>query len=98
MGQKVNPHLLRVGPVFNWESRWFNEKGYKDMVLEDYSLRKILDEKLKMAGIAKVEIERSINSIKIIVFVSRPGIVIGRGGSGIDELKKFIQKQIALGK
>lgn len=90
MGQKVNPHLIRLGTVYNWDSRWFDEKRYKDTVLEDYHLRKNLMERLKIAGIAKTEIERSINSLRIIVYVSRPGIVIGRAGTGLEDLKKFI--------
>ena len=90
MGQKVNPHVIRLGVVYNWSSRWFDERQYKEIVLEDYHLRKNLMERLKMAGIAKVEIERSINSLKIILHVSRPGIVIGRGGTGLEDLKKFI--------
>jgi small subunit ribosomal protein S3 len=90
MGQKVNPHILRIGTVYGWESRWFDEKQYKNIVLEDYHLRKRLMERLKIAGIAKVEIERSINSLRVILYVSRPGIVIGRGGTGLEELKKFI--------
>jgi small subunit ribosomal protein S3 len=90
MGQKVNPHVIRLGQVFTWSSRWFDEKDYKTSVLEDYLLRKSLLEKLKGAGVSQVEIERSINSLKVIIHVSRPGIVIGRGGSGLDELKKSI--------
>jgi small subunit ribosomal protein S3 len=90
MGQKVNPHVIRLGTVFTWSSRWFDERRYKDIVIEDYELRKQLMAKLKMAGVAKVEFERSINSLKIIIHVSRPGIVIGRGGSGLEELKKSI--------
>jgi len=92
MGQKVNPHVIRLGTVFSWSSRWFDEKKYKETLLQDYTLRKMLMNKLKAAGIAKVEIERSINSLKIIIFVSRPGIVIGRGGSGLEDLKKTITK------
>jgi small subunit ribosomal protein S3 len=91
MGKKVNPIALRIGPIYNWQSRWFSTKrNYKDVVLEDYKLRSALMEKLRTAGIARVEIERSINSIKILVFVSRPGMVIGRAGSGLEELKKYI--------
>lgn len=90
MGQKVNPIIFRLGPVYNWTSRWFDNKKYKDTLLQDYALRKALLEKLKFAGIAKVEIERSINSIKLILHVSRPGMVIGRAGTGLEELKKFI--------
>lgn len=95
MGQKVNPHALRLGPLYNWESRWFAAKNYKETLLEDYTLRKALLEKLKFAGIARVEIERSINSVKIIVYVSRPGMVIGRAGTGLEDLKKFIVAKFA---
>lgn len=92
MGQKVNPHLIRLQTVHNWDSRWFSEKNYKDTVLEDYALRTMLMERLKAAGVSRVEIERSINNVRIMVFVSRPGIVIGRGGSGIEELKKQLSR------
>ena len=64
MGQKVNPHVIRLGVVFNWSSRWFDERTYKDVVLEDYGLRTMLMQRLKSAGVASVEIERSINSLK----------------------------------
>jgi small subunit ribosomal protein S3 len=90
MGQKVNPHVIRLGTIYGWTSRWFDEKNYKNTVIEDYELRKQLMGKLKMAGVARVDIERSINSLKIILYVSRPGIVIGRGGTGLDDLKKQI--------
>ncbi len=92
MGQKVNPHVVRLGNVFSWGSRWFDEKNYKETLFQDYNIRNMLMAKLKPAGIAKVEIERSINNLKIIIFVSRPGIVIGRGGSGLEDLKKVIVK------
>lgn len=94
MGQKVNPRILRLGPVFNWSSRWFDDKGYKETLLEDYKIRKLLQDKLRNAGISDIHIERSINSIKIIIFVSRPGMVIGRGGTGLEELKGFLQEFI----
>jgi small subunit ribosomal protein S3 len=90
MGQKVNPHLIRLSTVQGWDSRWFNEKQYKETVIEDYFLRKLLMERLRMAGVSKIEIERSINSVKVIAYVSRPGIVIGRGGTGLEDLKKYI--------
>ncbi|MBA3723632.1 MAG: 30S ribosomal protein S3 [Candidatus Levybacteria bacterium] len=90
MGQKVNPHVIRLGAVHTWSSRWFDERKYGAVVLEDYGLRKMLMNKLRSAGVASVEIERSINSLKVIIHVSRPGIVIGRGGSGLEELKKTI--------
>ena len=90
MGHKVNPKLFRLGPVYNWDSRWFDDKNYADTLLEDYTLRKAITERLKMAGVSSVEIERSINSLKITAYVSKPGIVIGRGGAGLEELKKFL--------
>lgn len=90
MGQKVNPHVIRLGITQNWSSRWFDERNYKETVLADYTLRKQLMEKLKVAGIARVDIERSINSLRVVLYVSRPGIVIGRGGTGLEDLKKQI--------
>ncbi len=97
MGQKVNAHVIRLGTVHTWHSRWFDERSYKDIVLEDYGLRKMLMLKLRPAGVAKVEIERSINNLKVIIHVSRPGIVIGRGGVGLEELKKAINAFFAKG-
>lgn len=91
MGQKVNPKSFRLGPIYTWESRWFaNRKRYSEAVLQDVLLRRALFEKLKVAGLSRVEIERSINSLKLTLYVARPGIVIGRGGTGMEELKKFI--------
>ncbi|MFH1186804.1 MAG: 30S ribosomal protein S3 [Candidatus Levyibacteriota bacterium] len=98
MGQKVNPILLRLGPIYNWSSRWYEDRQYKETLLEDYKLRKTLMEKLKNAGIASVEIERSINSIKIIAYVSRPGMVIGRAGSGLEDLKELLYKILKIKK
>lgn len=95
MGQKVNPKGFRLGPVYTWDSRWFaNNKEYKNFVVEDVKIRRTLLKKLQNAGIVKVEIERSINKINIIVHVVRPGMVIGRGGQGMEDLKKFIQEKI----
>lgn len=93
MGQKVNPIGFRTGPIYDWKSRWFDtKKNYKNVLLEDYKLRSTLMDKLKAAGVASVEIDRSINSIKITAFVSRPGMVIGRAGTGLEDLKKFLVK------
>ena len=86
---------MRIGTTTTWNSRWFDEKRYKDIVLEDYALRKALLARLKNAGIARVELERSINNLRVIIYVSRPGIVIGRGGSGLEDLKKYITKFFA---
>jgi small subunit ribosomal protein S3 len=90
MGHKVNPKLFRLGPIFNWDSRWFDDKDYAVTLLQDYNLRKSISERLKGAGVSTIEIERSINSIKITAYVSKPGMVIGRGGAGLEDLKKFL--------
>lgn len=91
MGKKVNPINFRLGGIFTWSSRWFAPgKKYYETLLEDVNLRKILLKKLKTAGVARVEIERSINKIEVIIYVARPGVVIGRGGAGLEDLKKYI--------
>ncbi len=95
MGQKVNPKGFRMLTVFPWTSRWFaNSRDYKTLLLEDVTLRKALQKRLKSAGLAQVEIERSINKMRIILHVAKPGIVIGRGGSGLEETKKFIEAHL----
>lgn len=97
MGQKINPHGFRLGPLFTWGSRWFaDDKRYAGFLIQDVMLRDILGKKLKVAGLAQTEIERSINKVKIILHVSRPGMVIGRGGSGLEEIKKFIEQTIVM--
>lgn len=91
MGQKVNPIGFRTGNFLPWKSRWFSEDAnYKKYLLEDIKIRKVLMEHLKNAGITRVEIERLPKSIVIVLTVSRPGVVIGRGGLGLEDLKKFI--------
>lgn len=91
MGQKIHPTGFRVGSHLPWKSRWFAEDdSYKDLLYEDIKIRDALKEKLKLAGITKVEIERLPKNIVITLTVARPGIVIGRGGSGLEDLKKFI--------
>ncbi|MDO8451825.1 MAG: 30S ribosomal protein S3 [bacterium] len=93
MGQKIHPRGFRLGQVFTWNSHWFaGSKEYRVLLYEDIKLREMLFQRLKIAGLASVEIERSINKIKIVLNVSRPGIVIGRGGSGLEQLKKFIEE------
>lgn len=95
MGQKVNPKGFRLGPLYTWSSRWYAEgKRYKKLLLEDIKLRELLFNKLKLAGITEVQIDRSINIVKITLHVARPGVVIGRGGSGLEQLKKIIVKQL----
>lgn len=84
-----------MGTTFTWGSRWFAGSGrYKDLLLQDFRIRELLFARLKPAGLADVEIERSINKIKIVLHVSRPGVVIGRGGSGLEDLKKYIEKVV----
>lgn len=92
MGHKVNPKVFRLGPVYTWASRWFaNGPQYRDYIKEDLLIRENLMKKLKPAGIAQVDIERSINKIDITLFVSKPGVAIGRGGTGLEEIKKYIE-------
>jgi small subunit ribosomal protein S3 len=91
MGQKINPIGFRTGVFLPWKSRWFADTGkYKDYLIEDIKIRRALMEKLKLAGIISVEIERLPKSLVIIMTVSRPGVVIGRGGTGLEDLKKQI--------
>ncbi len=95
MGQKVNPIGLRLGIVKTWESRWYAGKNYADYILEDYKIRKFVKNKLHHAGISKVEIERSSKHIRLRVFTSRPGIVIGKKGAEISKLKKEIEEKVS---
>lgn len=97
MGQKVHPFGFRLGPLYSWKSRWYaDNKTYEEFVLQDVKLRKFLKDRLKLAGINEVEIERSINTTKITLHVSRPGVVIGRGGSSLEQLKKEISKLLKI--
>ena len=92
MGQKVNPVGLRLGIVKTWESKWFGGRNYAEYILEDYKLRKFIKEKLFHAGVSRIEIERSAKRIRIRIYTSRPGIVIGKKGSEISQLKKDVEK------
>lgn len=95
MGQKVNPFGFRLGTLYSWKSRWFAKgEEYQKFLLEDIRLRKFLMNKLRLAGVVKIELERSINTIRVIIYVSRPGVVIGRGGSGLELLKKDIARTL----
>jgi small subunit ribosomal protein S3 len=97
MGQKVNPNGFRLGIGTPWDSRWFGAGiKYQEYLQEDIKIRNLLMKRLRPAGISKVEIERAVNKIKIIIHVSRPGVLIGRGGSGLLELKKFLMKQLKM--
>ncbi|MAV91896.1 MAG: 30S ribosomal protein S3 [Bdellovibrionaceae bacterium] len=93
MGQKVNPIGFRVGVIRTWDSRWYAKgQQYIENFKEDYKLRKFIKQKLKHAGVAKIEMERAANKIKVIISTARPGVVIGKKGTGIDALKSDIQK------
>jgi len=95
LGQKVNPIGLRLGIVKTWESRWYAGKNYADYILEDYKIRKFLKKKLYHAGISRIEIERSSKRVRLRVFTSRPGIVIGKKGAEIAQLKKELEKKMS---
>ena len=95
MGQKVNPHGLRVGVIKDWDSRWYaREDKVGDLVVEDYNIRKYLKQKLYAAGVAKIEIERSNGKVKININCSRPGVVIGKAGAEIENLRKDMEKRL----
>jgi small subunit ribosomal protein S3 len=93
MGHKVSPVGLRTGITKDWVSRWYSSKiNYANLVLEDMKIRKLLEGKLEAAGLKEVEIERTENEINILIKVSKPGVVIGKGGTGVEELEKEIRK------
>jgi len=95
MGQKVNPHGLRVGVIKNWDSRWYaREDKVGDLIIEDYNIRKDLKKTYYAAGVSKIEIERSNGKIKINMFCSRPGVVIGKGGQDIEALRLSLEKKL----
>ncbi|MCT4783654.1 MULTISPECIES: 30S ribosomal protein S3 [Exiguobacterium] len=92
MGQKVNPHGLRVGIIKDWDSRWYAEKDYADLLHEDFVIREYIENKMKDASVSKVEIERAANRVNISLHTAKPGMVIGKGGSEIESLRKNITK------
>ena len=92
MGQKVNPHGLRVGVIKDWDSKWYAEDNFADNLVEDYNIRKFLKKRLYSAGISRIEMERTTDRLKIIIHTAKPGIVIGKGGAEIENLKKDVQK------
>lgn len=97
MGKKVHPISLRTGIIFPTKSIWFSSlKSYAKYVLEDNKIRRYLEEKLKLAGITNIEIKRSINTVDIFMYVARPGVVIGRGGSSLEQLKKDVEKLLKI--
>ncbi len=92
MGQKVNPHGLRVGVIKDWDSRWYADAEYADYLVEDYNIRKFLKKKLYSAGVSKIEIERASDRVKVILYTAKPGVVIGKGGAEIEVTKKKLSK------
>ena len=95
MGQKVNPHGLRVGVIKDWNSKWYadtKDEEFSNNLVEDYNIRKYLKKKLYNANVAKINIERTVDKVKVIVFTAKPGIIIGKGGAEIEKLKKDVQK------
>lgn len=93
MGQKIHPHGFRVGVIKDWDTRWFaSKKDFADNLIEDNKIRTFLKEKLYPAGVSKIEIERAANRVTVNIHTAKPGIVIGRGGAGVETLKKDVQK------
>ena len=92
MGQKVNPHGLRVGVIKEWDSEWYAEKDFADNLIEDQKIREYVKKKLFNSGVSKIEIERTSDRCKVIVHTAKPGVVIGKGGAEIEKLKEDIQK------
>ena len=92
MGQKVNPHGLRVGGIKDWDSKWYADAEFSDYLVEDYNIRKFLKKKLYSAGVSKIEIERASDRVKVIIYTAKPGVVIGKGGAEIEVTKKELAK------
>ena len=92
MGQKVNPHGIRVGVIKDWDSKWYAEADFSDNLVEDYNIRKFVKKTLYNAGISKIEIERASDRVKVSIYTAKPGVVIGKGGADIEKLKAEVQK------
>lgn len=92
MGQKIHPHGLRVGIIKDWDSRWYAEKDFADYLLEDFKIRQYIKKALYTAGVSRIEIERAAKRIKVTINTAKPGMVIGKGGSSVDELKTELEK------
>ena len=92
MGQKVNPHGLRVGVIKDWDSRWYADAEFSEYLVEDYNIRKYLKKKLYAAGVSKIEIERASDRVKVIIYTAKPGVIIGKGGAEIENTKNELAK------
>lgn len=96
MAHKVNPYSYRLGVITDWKSRWFSDKQYKAFLKEDFEIRKFLEKKLAKSNVENIDIERSADSVNLFIRTAKPGMIIGRGGQGLEELKKALEK-IVLG-
>ena len=94
MGQKVNPHGLRVGIIKDWDSKWYAEKDFADYLVEDHQIREFLKKRLYSTGMPKVEIERASDRVKVTIYTAKPGLVIGKGGAEIEKLKSELSKKV----
>lgn len=92
MGQKVNPHGLRVGVIKDWSSKWYAEADFADCLVEDHKIRVFLKKKLYSAGVSRIEIERASERVKVTIYTAKPGVVIGKGGAEIEKVKAELQK------
>ena len=92
MGQKVSPVGFRIGVIKDWDAKWYADKNYTDLLLEDMKIRKEIAKQLGNAGVSRVEIERAANRVRITIHTARPGVVIGKGGAGVEELRKHLEK------
>ena len=100
MGQKVNPHGLRVGVIKDWDSKWYADAEFSEYLVEDYNIREFLKKKLFSAGVSKIEIERASDRVKVVIYTAKPGVVIGKGGAEIEitkqELAKITDKKVMI--
>ena len=94
MGQKVNPHGMRVGVIKDWDSKWYAEADFSDNLVEDYNIRKFVKKELYSAGISKIEIERASDRVKVFIYTAKPGVVIGKGGADIEKLRAKIKRLV----
>jgi len=94
MGQKVNPHGLRVGVIKDWDSKWYAESDFADYLVEDNTIRKFLKKRLYSSGVSRIEIERASDRVKVTIYTAKPGVVIGKGGTEIEKVKDELQKLV----
>ena len=93
MGQKVSPIGFRIGVIRDWDARWYSDKNYTELLHEDLQIRDYLKKELATAGISRIKIERAANNLRINIHTAKPGMVIGRGGTGVEELRKQLEKR-----